>query len=323
LKFREATQNAQAGNATPTPAQLDQWCDPCVIQFVYRLAYANIGLGGNVSDLEEEVNFLKLTQYACVKDFKNNYCLPQLSTYDFASLGGVCITGLVAQPPTCSGDCKNAVVKAKSDLGCCFGTWFNFLEWQSVAKPAAYKLPISPAAVRTFVSGACQTSIPWGCAEDKIALALVISNVNWNWYQQNKAQVEEDLKNYLAYLVAVDVLAIETLVITQASGGQAANTTGIKGFQLQSASTSGIQIQATVLPTSSAQASSITSTVQTSATTTSNPIASAWPLEARVDPSQGISTTSASATGSSQTSDATSVYPSLAFVFSVVALLLL
>jgi len=326
LKFQAATNNSDPNsNDTPTPAQLDALCDPCVIQFVYRIAYTTIALGGNESDIEDELNFVRFSQYACVKDFSNNYCLPQIQTYNFSTLANPCLPGIVANSPTCSADCNNALTKAKHDLGCCFGTWFNFLTWQYYAHPTQYLLPVAPSVVRSFVNTTCKNSIPFGCAEDKVLLQLIISNVAWDWAQANQARVLNDLKNYLAYLLAVDILAIESITIAQAAAGTTAHTNAYKGFQLQASATSGISVSATIQPADSTQTSSITSTVQNSATSTSNPVTSTWPLSARADPTQGITTTSASAVSNpTSPNDAFTAYPSIVtLVFVFVAVLFL
>jgi len=332
LKFQEAQETDSNAGPVPTTAQLDALCDPCTVQFVYRLAYFSIAVAGNATAFQEEVNFVEFTQYACVKDFNNNYCYPQIATYNFSSLGAACLPEIASN--TCSSDCLNNVTKAKSDLGCCFGTWFNLLDYQYVHNRTAYQLPYSPDQIRTFVAQDCGTTIPLGCTEDRVALALVLSNVDWAWYQANAAQVQQDLKNYLAYLVAVDVAAIETFVITQAVAANQAASTNTNGmsvaFQLQQTSSTptGILVSATIVPSDSTQAASVASTVQNNATSTNNPIVSTWPLSSRINSSQAITTTSASATTTgnstnpSHPNNAATVYPSVAFML-VVALLLL
>jgi len=326
LTFQQATASAPTPGQAPNDQQLSLMCDDCTQAFVARHVVAIAFLVGNATEVEQELNFLKLTRVMCITDLKGEYCFPKIQNANstLRNFGDVCLPEVVKN--TCTADCNKEIVAVKQDLGCCFGTWYNFLVWQYQFDPTNYQLPYAPPAIQNFVVNQCKQSIPLGCATKKVVLHIIWNNFAWGgaWYQANVDKVKNDLTNYLAFLLTVDQSFIANVTISPAVNGVKVLHSTAPHFDLLGATTpNGLALDATVNAQDDTQVTSV-STNANAAGGSSNPFIASWPLEARNDPSSPVLVAASTSTIVFNGSAATApVYSLVLFAAALLSLLLL
>jgi len=323
LKFQAASQATVANNnGPPTAPLLDAWCDDCVKNFVGRMIWANVFTGSaNATQLQEEAKLFEFTKLYCVENAAGDYCLLKASTYNMSKLAP-CLVGLSTGGTTCSAECKAALLKLESDLGCCSTTWLNFLNLAYQSNPSSF--PATPDQIRSFITQTCGTNLPYGCATKKILATITLQNVAWAWLNANLAKAKADLLIYVSWLLAVDSAIIADLAVQAGTSSGAINVhSASQVHQLMSTTPSdGLTLSFTVLPTSDQQATSASSSV-TSSTGSINDLASSWPLDARTNASQPITVGSSEATGQLNSNSAFHVAPLVSFFITLGAFLAL
>jgi len=320
ITFMEAT-NLNVNGVTTEG--LNAWCDPCVGAYLYRyVALVEFFTNASLAQDRQIAGFLALTRVVCVKDFKGQYCFPQLTSdatqTALQTLGADCLPGFNS---SCTQKCHDQLQSVKNTLGCCFGTWFNLISWQAAFDPTNYSLPYPPDQIRGFITNFCQSTIPYGCAQQEIKLALTISGVNLAWIWANEQLVKDSFIAFLIYRLAVDSSAVTDLQVVQAltTVQSAAN-----GYQLQDATS--FSVTGTITPADDVQAGLVQTLGQNTATDSdavNNPWTSSWVLGSRANPDTAPFVSASTATSVS-TSGANVVSPtfSLAVILlSIVALL--
>jgi len=199
--------NATKVNGLKDNASFDLVCDDCTRVIAYRLWLANelLGASVNLTEKAELEEFLALSGFVCQKNNDNQYCYPLLSNYDFSGLAtceGAAVTG-------CPGSqCQTELQKFKSSVGCCFGTWFSFLDfyytYNFTGYTDAFGLVATPSVLRNLVQNLCEVPIPAGCAKQKLLVAWNVTNILESWYVAHQAWFESQFHNLVAYVLSVD-----------------------------------------------------------------------------------------------------------------------
>jgi len=208
----------------------------------------------------------------------------------------------------------------KTTLGCCFGTWFNLITWQYNFDNTKYALPFAPDQIRGFVTATCQSTIPYGCAQQEIKLALTIAGANLAWIWANEQIVKDSFVSYLIYRLAVDSTAVQDVAIAQTTTSQ---NLGL-GYQLQAA-TDSFTVTGTVTPADNDQATAVQTLGQNTVSDTSavnNPWSATWDLGSRANPST-LPYVAASTATSVPTSDANVFGPTYSIAIIVISVALL
>jgi len=168
--------------------------------------------------IAEEVLFLAFHKFACVKNWQGNYCYPMIqdAQANFSAMGSTCLPQAIMSPQTCNADCHNAITTLKRNLGCCFGTWFNFIRFAYLTNATfRNELPITPDQIVTYVNTTCQTTVPLGCAVQKLAVTLTFLGFDAVWVAINQLAVREAIQNYLLVLLSIGAENLLNLAITQ------------------------------------------------------------------------------------------------------------
>jgi len=105
----------------------------------------------------------------------------------------------------------------KKNLGCCFGTWFNFVRfgYATNATFQAELAPLTPDAIVNYVNSTCDLTVPRGCAQQKLAVALTFLGFDAAWVAINQLAVRAAIQNYLLTLLAIGAENLVNLAITQ------------------------------------------------------------------------------------------------------------
>jgi len=202
------------------------WCLPCVEAFAYSYVAISYAFGGDPTQIEEELVLIAFHKFSCVTDFHGDYCWPEIQNAQtqLSTMGTACMPGLLLQsPPNCAAGCKQALETVQKTLGCCFGTWFNFLRWLHLAAPTNYTNlfgssvanPPTPDQLSDLISTNCQVEIPYGCAQQKLAIVLTLLGLDQAYVLANAAAFQQAIINYLVYVLHVDQASITTPTITQ------------------------------------------------------------------------------------------------------------
>jgi hypothetical protein len=331
LKFINAIGGVgPVGDKGPSDDQLKQICQPCIAAFISRHLTTVTALGGNLLSLVEETKFLKLIRVMCITNMKGEFCFTKLTNDEanttFTNLGVACLGGVgkwvLGAQNTCTPTCHEQLENANAKFGCCFGTWFNLLEWQKIAKPDEYKLPYGPDVLQAYIRTQCGSTVPIGCAAQKVAVSIVLKNVAWQWYLDHQASSDKDLKAYVMWLLGLDEPSVSNVTVTQV-GGTTVGSSASKYQLLANDNTGSIQVDTVVYPQTQADVDVVSANAK-AATTQSNPISASWELSARSDPSQGISAASADAkpVGGGAFATNTPAYYLATFIVAIVTLLL-
>jgi len=205
---------AEQGDFTDARAQI--WCHPCVEAFAYRyVATIQALVGVDAPTIAEELMFLGFRKFMCVKN-RNGYCFPQIQAAQpsFATLGTRCGAHAYLND-TCPADCKETITGIKTNLGCCFGTWFNFVRFQFATNITFRQTlqPLTPAMISDFTSSQCGVTVPSGCATEKLLVKLYLAGLNAMWVEQHQPEIKRAVINYIVFLLAVDNSSIFDLVV--------------------------------------------------------------------------------------------------------------
>jgi len=195
------------------------WCDPCVEAFAFRYVATMEALGGDPVTIAEEVLFLAFHKFICVKNWQGAYCYPmiQANQANLSAMASTCLPQALLATPTCNDACHTAITTLKRTLGCCFGTWFNFLSF-AYATNATFQAqiyPLTPATILTYVNTTCLTTVPRGCALQKLAVTLTFLGFDAVWVALNQLAVREAIQNYLLTLLSIGAENLVNLAITQ------------------------------------------------------------------------------------------------------------
>jgi len=209
-----------------TDAKALVWCDACVEQFAFRyVATIAFIVGADAPQIAEELLFLSFHKFACVKDWSGNYCFPQIQANQglLQTMGDQCMPSAVANPtnPSCSGTCKTAITNVHKTLGCCFGTWFNFVRFEYATNVTFRQslMGLTPDGINNYITQTCALTLPPGCATQKLAVTLQLTGLDSVWVQQHQAEIQQAVLSYIQWLLAVDAA-----VITQLSVGATPTT---------------------------------------------------------------------------------------------------
>jgi len=216
----------------------------------------------------------------------------------------------------CSSDCSTSLRAGKSRLGCCFGTFFSFLDYQKRWEPDKYTLnPITPYDIRRFVDGKCDVGIPWGCAAQEVSAVILLKNFNTSYYQAHKADVDAILNATFAYILAINAVKITLMNIENATPQDFGHPLLATG----ATSSEGLKATITVNPTSNDETTRVVAALNNANDQQSaNFVLSQLPLGAKVDPTLPLVAVTASST-TVNTSAGSSTFAS----FSLLLLLLL
>jgi len=220
-----------------TTAELDAVCNDCVRVIAYRLWIANLLLGSqsNLTQRAELQNFLAFSGFLCQQNGKNEYCYHLLQNYDSSAIGPACAAVLVS-PSGCPGsECQTQIKKFSSSVGCCFGTWFNFLQFEYDYNRTQYMVDVpsgaKPSDIRFLVEDVCKVNIPLSCANQKLVVTWAVLNILSDWYTAHKTWFEDNFRQVVAYILSVDANIVVDITSTyDASKGGVIVSVAITGF---------------------------------------------------------------------------------------------
>jgi len=191
--------------------KLNLVCHECTRVIAYRLWIVNLLLGseGNQTQREELQTFLALAGFICQKNNKGDYCYNLATTYDTSPMGDACSLQLISTTGCPGSNCQKEIQKFSKTLGCCFGTWFSWLDFAYLYNRTAYEEgfgQVSPTQLRGIVTGICLVDIPMGCAKQKLIVTWTVSNILADWYnnQANQAWFVNNFKQVIAYILSAD-----------------------------------------------------------------------------------------------------------------------
>jgi len=224
-------------NGTDTPAELDQVCNECTRVIAYRLWVGNplLGAQGNLTQRAELQTFLELSGYLCQQNNQQDYCYLVLKSYNSSAIAPACGNLLTSQGGCPGSECQKQIQKFSNSVGCCFGTWFNLLQFSYDYNRTAYLLNfptgITPSTIHTLVEDVCQVPIPMGCAKKKLVVTWEVLNILSDWYKSHTTWFENNFKQVVAYILSID----QNIVVHISSSYDAAKggvivTVEISGF---------------------------------------------------------------------------------------------
>jgi hypothetical protein len=162
-------------------------------------------------DRGELGTFLLFQGVLCQQNNKEQYCYNLLQSYDSSQIQAPCAT-LALDPTSCPGsNCQKQISKFSAAMGCCFGTWFNWLEFVYVYNITKYNEAFSggafvptPDQIRLMVHDLCKVDIPMSCAKKKLVVTWTVLNILADWYTKKKAEFETNFKQLVAYILSTD-----------------------------------------------------------------------------------------------------------------------